>query len=262
MVFVGGLGRSARMASHSQNMRGSGAAGPSSFTGTKGSVGAVKDGDTTDASTAAGNETVVSPTAGRISRTKPASNLQLKVGMLGDSYVGKTSLMVKYVENKFEEDYIQTLGINFMEKIISVRDRTVTFTIFDLGGGENEFNQMIPLVCADAAAILFMFDLTRRVTLRSIQEWYRQARGFNQMFIPFLVGTKFDLFSTLSMDKQRDMIAHARNFAKAMRSPLVFTSSSHSINVQKLFKIVLSKRFNLRCNVPRMSNVGEPILEY
>lgn len=206
--------------------------------------------------------TLTSPTAGRISRAKTTPNLQLKVGMLGDSYVGKTSLMVKYVENKFEEDYIQTLGINFMEKIISVRDRTVTFTIFDLGGGENEFNQMIPLVCADAAAILFMFDLTRRVTLRSIQEWYRQARGFNQMFIPFLVGTKFDLFAQFSMDKQRDMIAHARTFAKAMRSPLIFTSSSHSINVQKLFKIVLSKRFNLKCNVARLSNVGEPILEY
>lgn len=203
-----------------------------------------------------------SPTAGRVSRAKGPTNLQLKVGMLGDSYVGKTSLMVKYVENKFEEDYIQTLGINFMEKIISVKDRTVTFTIFDLGGGENEFNQMIPLVCADAAAILFMFDLTRRVTLRSIQEWYRQARGFNQMFIPFLVGTKFDVFAGLSMDKQRDMIAHARTFAKAMRSPLIFTSASHSINVQKLFKIVLSKRFNLKCNVARMSNVGEPILEY
>lgn len=203
-----------------------------------------------------------SPRAGRVSRAKGPSNLQLKVGMLGDSYVGKTSLMVKYVENKFEEDYIQTLGINFMEKIIQVKDRTVTFTIFDLGGGENEFNQMIPLVCADAAAILFMFDLTRRVTLRSIQEWYRQARGFNQMFIPFLVGTKFDAFAGLSMDKQRDMINHARNFAKAMRSPLIFTSASHSINVQKLFKIVLSKRFNLKCNIDRMSNVGEPILEY
>lgn len=203
-----------------------------------------------------------SPTAGRVARPKGPANLQLKVGMLGDSYVGKTSLMVKYVENKFEEDYIQTLGINFMEKIISLRERTVTFTIFDLGGGENEFNQMIPLVCADSAAILFMFDLTRRATLQSIREWYRQAREFNQMFIPFLVGTKFDVFASLSVDKQRETITHARTFAKAMKAPLVFTSASHSINVQKLFKVVLSKRFNLKCNVPRLSNIGEPLLEF
>lgn len=211
---------------------------------------------------AGGQEAVPSPLTGRVSRPRGPANLSLKVGMLGDSHVGKTSLMVKYVENKFEEDYIQTLGINFMEKIISLRDRTVTFTIFDLGGGENEFNQMIPLVCADAAAILFMFDLTRRFTLQSIKEWYRQARGFNQMFIPLLVGTKFDVFASFSVEKQRDTIAHARSFARAMRAPLIFTSASHSINVQKLFKIVLSKRFGLRCNVVPMSNVGEPILEY
>lgn len=217
---------------------------------------------TTAAAAAAKGQVVPSPLTGRVSRPRFPANLQLKVGMLGDSHVGKTSLMVKYVENKFEEDYIQTLGINFMEKIISLRERTVTFTIFDLGGGENEFNQMIPLVCADASAILFMFDLTRRITLQSIKEWYRQARGFNQMFRPLLVGTKFDVFAGFSVDAQRDTIAHARAFAKAMKAPLIFTSASHSINVQKLFKIVLSQRFDLRCNVPRMSNVGEPILEY
>ncbi|KAA8491519.1 Septum-promoting GTP-binding protein 1 [Porphyridium purpureum] len=191
----------------------------------------------------------------------PGKNIQLKVGMLGDSAVGKTSLMVKYVENKFDEDYIQTLGINFMEKIISLRDRTVTFTIFDLGG-ESEFHSMIPLVCADASAILFMFDLTRRSTLQSVKEWYRQARGLNQAFIPFLVGTKFDSFASLPQDKQEDTINHARKFAKAMKSPLVFTSASHSINVQKLFKIVLSKRFNLKLTIEQLSNPGEPILEY
>lgn len=40
---------------------------------------------------------------------------------------------------------------------------------------------MLPLVCNDAVAILFMFDLTRKSTLNSIKEWYRQARGFNKV---------------------------------------------------------------------------------
>jgi Gtp-binding protein of the ras superfamily involved in termination of M-phase len=78
----------------------------------------------------------------------------VKVGMVGDSQIGKTSLMVKYVEGSFDEDYIQTLGsplllsrllyrrsnrryttgVNFMEKTISVRRTTITFSIWDLGG--------------------------------------------------------------------------------------------------------------------------------
>lgn len=40
---------------------------------------------------------------------------------------------------------------------------------------------MLPLVCNDAVAILFMFDLTRKTTLNSVKEWYRQARGFNKV---------------------------------------------------------------------------------
>jgi GTP-binding protein of the ras superfamily involved in termination of M-phase len=58
----------------------------------------------------------------------------VKVGMIGDSQIGKTSLMVKYVENNFDEDYIQTLGVNFMEKTIQVRNTDITFSIWDLGG--------------------------------------------------------------------------------------------------------------------------------
>ena len=56
--------------------------------------------------------------------------------------------------------------------------------------------------------------------------------------------------------------SQARRFAKAMKAPLIFSSTSHSINVQKIFKIVLSKVFDLKCNLEPVSNVGEPILEY
>jgi len=47
-----------------------------------------------------------------------------------------------------------------------------------------------------------------------------------------------------------------------MKAPLIFSSASHSINVQKIFKIVLSKAFDLKCTIPRIENSGAPILEY
>jgi len=163
--------------------------------------------------------------------------------MVGDSQIGKTSLMVKYVEGSFDEDYIQTLGqstilshlvsliippgVNFMEKTISVRRTTITFSIWDLGG-QREFVNMLPLVCNDAVAILFMFDLSRKSTLNSVKEWYRQARGFNkvsfgvfpfmfsiltrpfQTAIPFLIGTKFDQFATFPRDEQEEITKQVR----------------------------------------------------
>ncbi|KAK1760439.1 putative septum-promoting gtp-binding protein 1 protein [Echria macrotheca] len=189
------------------------------------------------------------------------NHVVIKVGMVGDAQIGKTSLMVKYVEGSWDEDYIQTLGVNFMEKTISIRNTEITFSIWDLGG-QREFVNMLPLVCNDAVAILFMFDLTRKSTLNSIKEWYRQGRGFNKTAIPVLVGTKYDHFVNLSREEQEEISNQARRFAKAMRASLIFSSTSHSINVQKIFKIVLSKAFDLKCTIPEISNVGEPLLLY
>ncbi|KAG9058747.1 hypothetical protein FS842_003536 [Serendipita sp. 407] len=139
----------------------------------------------------------------------------VKVGMVGDSQIGKTSLMVKYVEGSFDEDYIQTLGVNFMEKTISVRRTTITFSIWDLGG-QREFVNMLPLVCNDAVAILFMFELTRKATLNSVKEWYRQARGFNKTAIPFLIGTKFDLFTSLHPEEQEEITKQVYSYSILM----------------------------------------------
>lgn len=132
------------------------------------------------------------------------NHVVIKVGMVGDAQIGKTSLMVKYVEGSWDEDYIQTLGVNFMEKTISIRNTEITFSIWDLGG-QREFVNMLPLVCNDAVAILFMFDLTRKSTLNSIKEWYRQGRGFNKTAIPILVGTKYDHFVNFPIQDQEEI---------------------------------------------------------
>ncbi|ODN97241.1 septum-promoting GTP-binding protein 1 [Cryptococcus wingfieldii CBS 7118] len=189
------------------------------------------------------------------------NSVVLKVGMVGDSQIGKTSLMVKYVEGSFDEDYIQTLGVNFMEKTISIRNTEITFSIWDLGG-QREFVSMLPLVSNDAVAILFMFDLTRKATLNSVKEWYRQARGFNKTAIPVLIGTKYDQFAGFPREEQEEITKQARRFSKAMHAPLIFCSTSHSINVQKIFKIVLAKAFDLKCVIPEIDEVGEPIIIY
>ncbi|CAF9931081.1 MAG: septum-promoting GTP-binding protein 1 [Gomphillus americanus] len=206
--------------------------------------------------------TTYDPRSQSNNQEKTAQNsVVIKVGMVGDAQIGKTSLMVKYVEGSWDEDYIQTLGVNFMEKTISIRNTEITFSIWDLGG-QREFVNMLPLVCNDAVAILFMFDLTRKSTLNSIKEWYRQGRGFNKTAIPFLIGTKFDHFVNFPREDQEEISNQARRFAKAMRASLIFSSTSHSINVQKIFKIVLSKAFDLKCTIPEIEGVGEPLLIY
>lgn len=83
------------------------------------------------------------------------------------------------MENNYNEDYIQTLGVNFMEKTVPLKNTDIVFSIWDLGG-QFEYLHMLPLVCNDALALLFMFDLSRKATLTSIKNWYKQARQVSQ----------------------------------------------------------------------------------
>jgi GTP-binding protein of the ras superfamily involved in termination of M-phase len=95
--------------------------------------------------------------------------------------------------------------------------------------------------------------------LIALIERYRQARGFNRTAIPFLIGTKYDIFTTLKREEQEDITVQAKKFAKAMKASLVFTSSSSNVNIQKIFKVALSKAFDLKLNLPIIKEVGEPI---
>lgn len=62
----------------------------------------------------------------------------------------------------------------------------------------------------DAAAVLFLFDLTSLPSLYSIKEWFRQVRGLNKAALPFLVGTKFDVFMALTPEEQVRVCRNSR----------------------------------------------------
>lgn len=124
--------------------------------------------------------------------------------MLGDVQVGKTSLMVKYINGKFDEDYIMTLGVNFLEKQLTIKNNEINLMIWDLGG-QKQFMSMLDLVCNDSVALFFMFDLSRKSTLHSVKEWYIQSRKYNKKAAPFLIGTKYDKFLELPEEEQEEI---------------------------------------------------------
>ncbi|AAS52815.1 AER132Wp [Eremothecium gossypii ATCC 10895] len=189
------------------------------------------------------------------------NEVKIKIGLIGDAQVGKTSLMVKYVQNVFDEEYTQTLGVHYLERKINLGSTDVIFSIMDLGG-QREFINMLPLVSNRAVAIIFLFDLTRPETLTSIREWYRQARGFNETAIPLLVGTKYDLFVNLDVAYQEELSKTSMRYAQVMGAPLVFCSTASSINVQKIFKVIIAKAFNLTLRIPEIKDMGDPLLIY
>nr|KJB13624.1 hypothetical protein B456_002G085300 [Gossypium raimondii] len=158
--------------------------------------------------------------------------VSLKISLLGDCQIGKTSFLIKYVGDE-EEKSLQMSGLNLVNKTLSVQGARISFSIWDVGGDSNSLDHL-PIACKDSVAIFFMFDLTSRCTLNSVVGWYSQARKWNQ----------------------------ARAYAKAMKATLFFSSAKHNINVNKIFKFIMAKLFNLPWTVERNLTIGEPIIDF
>nr|GMC70105.1 septum-promoting GTP-binding protein 1-like [Ipomoea batatas] len=185
----------------------------------------------------------------------------LKISILGDCQIGKTSFVIKYVGDEEEKRCLQMNGLNLMDKTLFVRGARIAFRIWDVGGDYSSLDQL-PIACKDSVAILFMFDLTSRCTLNSVIGWFSEARKWNQTAIPILIGTKFDDFAQLPPDIQWTIVTQARAYAKVMKATLFFSSSTHNINVNKIFKFIMAKLFNLPWNVERNLTIGEPIIDF
>ncbi|KAF0536241.1 septum-promoting GTP-binding protein 1 [Gigaspora margarita] len=180
----------------------------------------------------------------------------IKVGMIGDSETGKTSLMRKFTESEFDLYYCQTNGLHFNKKTISLQNTKIRFNIWD---GHSDF---ISYVCNDSVAILFMFDLSRKSILISIKSWYKQTKRLNKHMLYFLIGTKYDIFTEFENRTQQDIIKMTCNYTNIMNASLIFCSSKQFINVNSIFKVILSQQFKIICKLPEVKEVGCPILEY
>ena len=195
-------------------------------------------------------------------RRSDSDLVSLKISLLGDPETGKTCFLAKYVggEKQVEMRELEK-GIHCTDKTLSMGGARISYSIWELQGAEKS-RDLIPTACKDSVAILFMFDLTSRCTLNNVISWYQQARKSNQTAIPVMVGTKFDEFIQLPIDLQWTIASQARTYAKALNATLFFSSASYNINVNKIFKFVTAKLFDLPWTVERNLTVGEPIIDY
>ncbi|KAJ7948161.1 septum-promoting GTP-binding protein 1 [Quillaja saponaria] len=185
----------------------------------------------------------------------------LKISLLGDCQIGKTSFLEKYVGNEQEEGGKQSKGLNMMDKTLVVGGARISYCMWEVQG-DRKSKDNLPIACKDSVAILFMFDLTSRCTLNSVINWYQQARKWNQTAIPVLIGTKFDDFIQLPIDLQWTIASQARSYAKVLNATLFFSSATYNINVNKIFKFITAKLFDLPWTVERNVTVGEPIIDF
>lgn len=118
--------------------------------------------------------------------------VQKKICLLGDFAVGKTSLIRRFVEGRFDDRYLSTIGVKISRKPIEMADFTLNLLIWDLASGD-DFSKSSANYLRGAVAALIVCDLTRPDTLAGFQFYTSQMRQINPGAILLFAGNKADL---------------------------------------------------------------------
>ncbi|MHA1928588.1 MAG: Rab family GTPase [Candidatus Thorarchaeota archaeon] len=150
-----------------------------------------------------------------------------KLVVLGDSGVGKTSLVERYVYDSFSEALGRTIGAILHVRWMKFNERNLKLVIWDLGGQES-FAELREQFCANASGAFFVFDRTRPETFESLDEWLTALRAAAGDVPVVVVENKIDLESNVSEDKVHKKIAeHILRYIQ--------TSASENTNVEEAF---------------------------
>lgn len=157
---------------------------------------------------------------------------EVKVCIVGEMSVGKTSILSRFTENKFDGIHKSTLGATFISKCVTFDEgETTKYNIWDTAGQER-FKTMNRLYYRGAGVIMIVYDITDARTFKSVQFWHKEVlnhREPNTMLV--LIGNKSDL------DERREITKESgEQSAKHIGAYFFEVSAKTSQNVELLFQ--------------------------
>lgn len=152
----------------------------------------------------------------------------LKFLIIGESSVGKSNLLIRYINDTFEDSFITTVGVDFKTKFLEIDNKHVKLQIWDTAGQE-KFRAITNSYYRGAHGILLLFDLGNRSTFEQIASWVESIKdkADADTFI-YLVGNKCDLEREVSKEEAEDLaLQYGMKYYEA--------SAKENINVDKVF---------------------------
>lgn len=165
-----------------------------------------------------------------MSAVQPKS-FQFKLVLLGDSAVGKSSLVLRFVKKQFFEYQESTIGAAFLTQTVQLNDSIVKFEIWDTAGQER-YHSLAPMYYRGAAAAIVVYDITNRQSFVRAKSWVKELqRQGNPNIVIALAGNKLDLAESRQVE-----IEEAKSYADDNQIQFLETSAKSNHNVSEIFK--------------------------
>ena len=169
-----------------------------------------------------------------MSETTDNNFLSVKTVLIGESGVGKSSIIKQFVVNEFDPEINASISGQYTSKMINIMDKNLQFDLWDTAGQEI-YRSLAKLFYQDAKIIIFVYDITNPKSFESIKKyWYKQIKANScKDAIYALVGNKSDMF-----DKERIDEEEVKKYAESIGAIFHKTSAKSNSSVEELFKIV------------------------
>jgi Ras-related protein Rab-1A len=152
-----------------------------------------------------------------------------KLILIGDSGVGKSSLLVRFADDAFSDTFISTLGVDFRYHTAVLGKRTVKIQIWDTAGQER-FRGITAAYYRDAHGVVMVYDVTSSETFEHVEEWLAEVDRQNDLAVKVLVGNKADL-----ADERQVETDAAQKFSERLGITFFETSAKTAANVKEVF---------------------------
>ncbi|KAL9122643.1 MAG: hypothetical protein Q9187_000810 [Circinaria calcarea] len=181
--------------------------------------------------------------AARVSTgSRPGSRFaQFKLVLLGESAVGKSSLVLRFVKDQFDDYRESTIGAAFLTQTLALDENTtVKFEIWDTAGQER-YKSLAPMYYRNANCAVVVYDITQASSLDKAKSWVKELqRQANENIIIALAGNKLDLV-TANPDKRAIPTADAEAYAREAELLFFETSAKTAENVREIFTGIARK---------------------
>lgn len=152
-----------------------------------------------------------------------------KLLIIGDSGVGKSSLLIRFSDNTFSGSYITTIGVDFKIRTVVIRGERVKLQIWDTAGQER-FRTITNTYYRGTHGVIVVYDVTNGESFANVKRWLQEIESNCDVVNKVLVGNKND-------DPYRKVVVteDAQRFANQMDIQLYETSAKDNINVEEMF---------------------------
>ena len=183
-------------------------------------------------------------------------NITCKVVLVGDTGVGKTCIIQRYVNNDYSEVNESTVASTYTYKVVDYPEykKSISFDIWDTAGQEL-YRALAKNFYLNASIGILVYDIRRKDSFESIKNyWYDQLKesGEENMILA-IAGNKCDLFQEEQVTEEE-----GRNFAKSIGAVFQLTSCKESIGIDELFKECGKKYLEINDlitkNIPKVKN--------